>query len=145
VDRRRLRVLGAWLGTSAILVLAAACGTTSSPAQPQPRPLVSCEPDASVPPSPLRCEAAVAAATAALPLVRPPIARIEFRYGFACLPNSRAMKCLTHPPEVGNVVITYVDRRIVMVAVRAEPDGDVNARSPQEWDPDGIDVRLLPG
>ncbi len=81
----------------------------------------------------------------ALPLVHPAIARIDFNYGYACLPNSRAMKCLSPPSDVGNVVITYLDRQIVMVAVRALPGGAVSAKPPQEWDPDGIDDRLLPG
>lgn len=117
----------------ALTLIAVGC-TGTAPELRSEQPRAECQREPGQVASPLRCDAALAAAMRSLPFVHPAIDRIEFRYGFPCLPGSLAIKCrITQPVDAGFVLITYADASVAMVAVRANAVGEVTARQPQEW------------
>lgn len=112
-----------------IVLVLAACSSPAPPIVPE----LTCEPPPPGRAARLQCGDAAAAALAALPLLHPPVARIEFRYGFAC-PEIGGIKCHLFTEDRGHVLIAYTGGQVVLVNVRLDDGGAPLADAPIDWE-----------
>jgi hypothetical protein len=87
----------------------------------------TCEAEGRIPPPPLSCEQAIAAARAQY-ATTPGISELVVQYGGICPPNAR---CVAASGDIATVFATLEDGSQLYVTVSIDPDGSVRSDGPQ--------------